>query len=90
MYTSEKKFHEMDDPKWEVYLRDATSVYFLSDKKSFCIAMSDGGLLFMDAISLTEAEEWVRCFNAVLYAKGIDGGVCVCVCVCFKSNFISM
>lgn len=73
-YTNEKKYHEAENPKWKVYLHDATSVYFLTDKKSFCVSMGDGGLLFLDASTLEEAEDWVRCLNAVLYAKGINGG----------------
>ena len=74
IYVNDKRYHEAENPKWRVYLHDATSVYFLTDKKSFCVSMSDGGLLFFDASSPEEAEEWVRCLNAVLYAKGIGGG----------------
>ena len=74
VYSNDKKFLEAENPKWKVYLNEATSVYFLADQRSFCVSMSDGGLLFMDASSLEEAEEWLRCLNAVLYAKGINGG----------------
>lgn len=75
IYSNDKKFVEGENPKWRVYLQDASSVYFLQGKRSFCVSMSDGGLLFLDANSLEEADEWVRCLNAVLYAKGIEGGV---------------
>ena len=57
-------------------------MYFLTDKKCFCISMGDGGLLFLDASSLEESEEWVRCLNAVLYAKGIAGGMYICTYIC--------
>lgn len=74
IYSSDKKFLEAENPKWRVYLNEATSVYFLTDERSFCVSMGDGGLLFLDACDLEEAEEWVRCLNAVLYAKGIGAG----------------
>lgn len=74
IYSNDKKYHEAENPKYRVYLNEATSVYFLTDKRSFCVSMSDGGLLFLDSHSLEDAMEWVRCLNAVLYAKGTGGG----------------
>lgn len=53
-------------------------MYFLSDKKGFCVSMTDGGLLFMDCSSVDESEDWVRCLNAVLFARNVNGGMCVC------------
>lgn len=75
LYLNEKRFHEAENPKWDVSLQEATSVYFLSDRRSFCCSMSDGGLLFLDSSTTEEAEEWVRCLNAVLFAKGVTGGM---------------
>jgi len=74
LYTNEKKFHEAASPKWEVFLADASSVYFLTDRRSFCVSMTDGGLLFMDCSSVEECEDWVQCLNAVLFAKSLKGG----------------
>ncbi len=74
VYSNDKKYHEAENPKYRVYVQDAKSVYFLTDKRSFCISFGDGGLLFFDASTEEEAEEWVRCFNAVLFAKGLGGG----------------
>ena len=62
-------------------LVEASSVYFLTDKKCFCISLNDGGLLFLDASTLEEADEWVRCLNAVLFAKGINGGQYFTKCI---------
>ena len=74
IYSNDKKYFEAENPKYRLYVHDAKSVCFLTDKKSFCLSFGDGGLLFFDASSEGEAEEWVRSFNAVLFAKGVGGG----------------
>ena len=75
LYSNEKKFHEAADSKWCVSLEEASSVKFMFDRKSFCISMRDGGLIFLESSTVEEAEEWVRCLNAVLFAQGLMGGM---------------
>ena len=77
LYLNEKRFHEAEDPKWDVSLEETTSIKLLCDKKCFCISMSSGGLIFLDSSTVADAEEWVKCLNAVLFAKGLTGGMCV-------------
>ncbi len=74
-YQNDRKYSEMGPPKWTVDLSSTLSVTILNDNRvCFCLELDDGGACLFEAKTMDEAEEWVACFNAVLFNKGMHGG----------------
>ena len=75
IYSNERRFLEAAPPKLLIDLKDATGVHVLNGKRSeFYVELSDGGMCLFETKSPEESMEWVSCLNAVLYAKGPNGG----------------
>ena len=86
LYSNEKRFLDGGPPKLIVDLLEVVAIHVLNGKRNeFYVEVSDGGMCLFETKSPDESTDWVSCLNAVLFAKGPNGGelcVCVCVCVC--------
>lgn len=75
-YATEKKFQERTVPKGVIGLSTASNVKAHSQERrqQFCIKMTDDTVLFFEAGSVYNAQEWISCLNAVLFGRGPNGG----------------
>ena len=75
-YQSDRKYAEAGQPKWSTDLSSATKVNVQGDNRvCFSLELGEGGSCLLEAKTLESAEEWISCFNAVLFTKGAHGGM---------------
>jgi hypothetical protein len=87
IFNNERRFHEGSPPKLLVDLNDAVAIHVMNGKRSeFYAELNDGGMCLFEAKNPDDSLDWVSCLNAVLFAKGPNGGIysgCVCLsCGC--------
>ncbi len=74
-YQNERKYSDVSPPKWSIDISMATTVSVISDNRvCVCIEVEESGACLFEAPSVEAAEEWLSCFNAVLFTKGRHGG----------------
>ena len=80
LYSNEKRFLDAGPPKLIVDLLEVVAIHVLNGKRNeFYVEVSDGGMCLFETKSPDESTDWVSCLNAVLFAKGPNGGeLCLC------------
>ena len=88
IFNNERRFHEGSPPKLLVDLNDAVAIHVMNGKRSeFYVELNDGGMCLFEAKNPEDSLDWVSCLNAVLFAKGPNGGrVDVCLSVCLRGK----
>lgn len=93
LYLSDKKYAEHVQPKWTVDLSTVSSINVMNDNRvCFYVEHSNGAMCLFEGKLIEEVEDWISCFNAVLFTKGPHGGECpfsiffsliaICACEC--------
>ena len=78
IYSNERRFADAGPPKLIVDLKEVAGVHVINGKRNeFYVEKLDGGMGLFETKSPDESMDWVSCLNAVLFAKGPNGGVCV-------------